>query len=190
MLALLGGEAEPARAVAEVVPRRAGALQIEPGQIVLGIGVAEIGRGIGEHLARPVRIGLHLRIGNALEVVAPERHEGVGDHAGLRRRRAVLGVLVGDAAEIVEGAQIVLGDAFAIGVHPAELPLRDRMAAFGGVLQRGQRVGRNGCRHRRRRNRLLQGRCGARLGRNHRDSRVGIDRRTVESEGRNRRSGP
>jgi hypothetical protein len=46
---------------------------------------------------------------------------------------------VGDAAEIFEGAQVVLDDAIAIGIHPAELPLRHGMAALGGVLQRVQR---------------------------------------------------
>ena len=51
-------------------------------------------------------------------------------------------MLVGDAAEIFERPQVVLGDAVAIGVHPAEFPLGDRVAAFGGVLQRVQRVGR------------------------------------------------
>src|SRR6266849_9294844 len=35
MLALLGGKAEPARAIAEIIPRRAGTPEIEPGQIVL-----------------------------------------------------------------------------------------------------------------------------------------------------------
>ena len=49
---------------------------------------------------------------------------------------------VGDAAEIFERAQIVLGDAVAIGIHPAELPLRDGMAAFGRILQRRQRAAR------------------------------------------------
>jgi len=34
MLALLGGKAEPARAIAEVIPRRADAPEIEPGQII------------------------------------------------------------------------------------------------------------------------------------------------------------
>src|SRR3979411_2381906 len=43
MLALLGGKTEPACAVAEIIPRRADALEIEPGQIVLRIGVAETG---------------------------------------------------------------------------------------------------------------------------------------------------
>src|SRR6266481_7859859 len=43
MLALLGGKTEPACAIAEIIPRRADALEIEPGQIVLRIGVAEIG---------------------------------------------------------------------------------------------------------------------------------------------------
>ena len=44
-------------------------------------------------------------------------------------------MLVGDAAEIFKRPQIVLGDAIAVGIHPAELPLRHRMAALGGVLQ-------------------------------------------------------
>src|SRR5258707_10336006 len=43
MLALLGGKAEPARPIAEVVPRRADAPEIEPSQIILRIGIAEIG---------------------------------------------------------------------------------------------------------------------------------------------------
>jgi hypothetical protein len=64
---------------------------------------------------------------------------------------------VGDAAEIFEGAQIVLDDAIAIGIHPAELPLRHGMATLGCVLQRGQR-GRGNRRCRRgRRWSLLQG---------------------------------
>ena len=54
-------------------------------------------------------------------------------------------MLVGNPAEIFEGAQIVLGDTLALGIHPAELPLCDGMTAFGGVLQRSQRVGRGGC---------------------------------------------
>src|SRR5882724_11050157 len=69
MLALLGGKAKPARPIAEVVPRRADAPEIEPGQIILRIGIAEIRCGVREHLSCPVRIRLDLRVGNAAEVV-------------------------------------------------------------------------------------------------------------------------
>jgi hypothetical protein len=43
-------------------------------------------------------------------------------------------MLVGDAAEIFEGAQIVLGDAVAVGIHPPELPLRHGVTALGGIF--------------------------------------------------------
>src|SRR6266403_3754761 len=52
MLSLLGGKAEPACAITEVIPRRAGAPEIKPGQIVLRVGIAEIRRGVREHLPR------------------------------------------------------------------------------------------------------------------------------------------
>src|SRR5207244_4391033 len=48
----------------------------------------------------------------------------------LRRRWAVFGMGVGDTAEIFEGADVVLGDAVTVGVHLAQFPLRDGMAAF------------------------------------------------------------
>src|SRR3984885_6309048 len=83
MLALLGGQTKPARAIAEVIARGAGALQIKPGQIVLRIGVAEIRGRVGEHFPRPLRIGLDLRIGNTVEVITPERDKGLGDDRGL-----------------------------------------------------------------------------------------------------------
>ena len=120
-------------------------MEIEPGQIVLGVRIAEIGRRVGEHLPRPLRIGLDLRIGNAVKIIPPQRDKGVGHDRGLRRRRAVLGMGIGNAAEILEGANVVLGDAVAIRVHPPQFPLRDGMTAFGGILQRSQRgIGRRG----------------------------------------------
>src|SRR5260370_41679279 len=108
MLALLGGKAEPARAIAEIIPRRADAPEIEPGQIILRVGITEIRRRVGEHLPRALWIGLDLRVGNAVEVVPPQRDKGVGDDRRLRRRRAVFLVGIGDAAEILKGAKIVL----------------------------------------------------------------------------------
>ena len=65
-----------------------------------------------------------------------ERDEGVGDEARLRRVRIVVGMAVGDAAEIFERLEVVLLDAVAFGVHAAELPLRQRVAVFGGVFER------------------------------------------------------
>ncbi len=195
MLALLGGQTKPARAVAEIVPRGVRRLQVKPRQIVLRVGVAEIGRGIGEHLPGAIGIGLDLGVRDAVEVVAPQRHEGIGDDRRLRRRRAVLGMRVGDAAEIFEGAQIVLDDAIAIGIHPAELPLRDGMATLGGVLQRSQRGRGNRSRGRRCGRDLLQG-----LGRDglrggglvpHGQRGVRLHRRAIKCESRSRhRRGP
>ena len=153
MLALLGGKAEPARAIAEIIPRRAGAPEIEPGQIVLRVGIAEIGRGVREHLPRPLRIGLDLRIGNAVEIIPPQRDKGVGNDRRLRRRRAIFRVGIGDTAEILERPKIISSDAIAVCIHPPQFPLGDGVTAFGGVLQRGQRRVRRG-----RRDHLLQGR--------------------------------
>src|SRR5258708_4107650 len=98
--------AEQARTIAGSFPRGAdGAPQIEPGQIVLRVGIAEIRRGVGEHLPRPIRVGLDLRVRNAVEIVPPQRHKGVGDDRRLRRRRAVFRMRIGNAAEILEGAK-------------------------------------------------------------------------------------
>jgi hypothetical protein len=70
-----------------------------------------------------------------------ERDERVGDEARLRRVRVVLGMAVGDAAEIFERLEIVLGHAVAFGVHAPEFPLRQRVALFGGVFERVDGLG-------------------------------------------------
>src|SRR3990172_32790 len=87
--------------------------------------------------------------------LAPASAPRISDRAAHRRRRdtsardctarrggggVILGMLVGDAAEIIERAKIVAVDAIAIGIHPAEPPLCNRMPALGGVLQGRQRV--------------------------------------------------
>ena len=64
-----------------------------------------------------------------------ELHEGIRDEARLRQIRIVLGMGVGDAAEIIERAQIAARHAVARRIHAAELPLRHRVALLGGVLQ-------------------------------------------------------
>ena len=69
-----------------------------------------------------------------------ELHEGIGDEARLRQMRRIFGMRAGDPAEILEGAQFVARHAIAGGIHAAELPLRQRVALIGGILQRGQRL--------------------------------------------------
>jgi hypothetical protein len=60
--------------------------------------------------------------------------------ARLRRIRIVIGVAAGDAAEIFERLEIVLRDTLASGVHPAELPLCQRVTHFGSVFERVHRL--------------------------------------------------
>jgi len=78
MLALLSSKPEPARAIAGI-PGRANDVEIQPGQIVLRVGIAEIRRGIGEHLPRPFRIGRglggHEPPEPLLRDVVPARHQ-------------------------------------------------------------------------------------------------------------------
>ena len=71
----------------------------------------------------------------------PECDESVGDETGLPGVRIVVGVVVGDAAEIFEGLEIILRHAVALGVHAPELPLRDRVAFLSRVLKRVNGLG-------------------------------------------------
>ena len=68
----------------------------------------------------------------------PKRNKGIGDEPRLRRAGRLVGMAVGDLAEIVEGAQIIARHAIAIGIHAAEFPLRDRLPLVSGILQRRQ----------------------------------------------------
>jgi hypothetical protein len=49
-------------------------------------------------------------------------------------------VLIGDLGEVAEGLDRVLGHAFAIFVHGAELPHGHGLAGVGGILQSGQQI--------------------------------------------------
>ena len=69
-----------------------------------------------------------------VEIVVAKRHKGVGDDTRLRAARRLLGMAVGDLAEIVERPQVVLRHAVAVGVHAAELPLRQRLALLGRIF--------------------------------------------------------
>src|SRR5215217_5071639 len=89
ILALVGGQPEPLYCLPRVL-RATLALEKEPSQVVLGVRIAEIGRGVGKHLARAVWIGLHRGLRNPLEVDLTERHEGISDKTGLRRSRRIV----------------------------------------------------------------------------------------------------
>src|SRR5262249_58982823 len=85
-------------------------------------------------------IGLDVAIWNSLKIIVSERNEGVGDEARLRGVRIVIGVTVGDAAEIVERLEIVLRHAIAFRIHAAEFPLRERMTVFRSIFKRVDRL--------------------------------------------------
>src|SRR6516164_8985856 len=108
------------------IARRAG--EIKPPKFVLRIGVTEIGRRIAEHVAGARAIGRDFRIRYASQIVMTEGDEGIGDEPRSRRAGRLIGMAVGDLAEIIERADVIAWDAIAVGVHTAELPLRHRLA--------------------------------------------------------------
>src|SRR5215467_10765564 len=136
-LALGRGQLEPARCLMRVAWCRG---EVETTEFVLRVGVAEIGRGVAEHVAGAGAVRRDLRIRYAGQIIMPERDEGVGDEAGLRRARCFVWMAVGDLAEIAERAQVIARYAIAIGIHPAKLPLRHRLSLLGSILQRRERV--------------------------------------------------
>jgi hypothetical protein len=111
-------------------------LEVEPAELVLRAGVAEIGGRVGEQLARPRDVRLDRAVLDSVEVVLAELDESARHERRLRRVRRVLGMGVRHLREQLERLEVVLGDAVAVLVHAAELPLRDRMAAPGGVAER------------------------------------------------------
>ena len=58
----------------------------------------------------------------------------------MRKMRRFLGMSVGDPAEILKRTQFIARNAVARGIHPAELPLRQRISVIGRILQRRQRL--------------------------------------------------
>jgi hypothetical protein len=91
---------------------------------------------LAEHIARTSAIGGDFRIRNAGQVIMPKRDEGIGDELSLRRARRLVGMAVGDPAEVVEGPQIIARHAIAIGIPAVELLLRHQLSLIGGILQR------------------------------------------------------
>ena len=114
--------------------------EIEPRQMELSVGIAEDRTRHRRTFRARDRSGLigtsECRRDN--NVRARQRHWRRSAPADVLA--LVVAVAVGDAAEIFERAQIVLRHAVALGVHAAELPLRQRVALLGGVLKRGHRL--------------------------------------------------
>src|SRR5262249_13086432 len=114
--------------------------EIKPPQLVLRVGIAEIGRCIAEHVAGAGEIGRDLRVWYAGQIVMTKCNEGISDEPRLRATGCFIRIAVGDLAEIIERAQIVAWHAIAVGVHPVKLPLRHWLTLLGSVLQRGERA--------------------------------------------------
>src|SRR6516225_9573681 len=125
-LALGRGQLEPARCLMRVAWCRG---EVETTEFVLRVGVAEIGRGVAEHVAGAGAVRRDLRIRYAGQIIMPERDEGVGDEAGLRRARCFVWMAVGDLAEIAERAQVIARYASATGC-PCSAAYCNAVSAF------------------------------------------------------------
>ena len=139
-MALLGGELHPARRLARIA-LRAGAVQIEPREIVLAVRVAEIGGGIVEHIEGAVGIRLHIGALDAVEEITAERDEGAGDDARIRGAGDLVGILIRDLREILESLEIIDRNAVATGIDAAKLELCGEMPARGGEFERAHCAG-------------------------------------------------
>ncbi len=145
VVALVGGERQPTGG-SHVVGREArGAVHIHAREIVLRVGIAEIRRRVLEHLQRPLRIGLDFAVRNAVEAIDADRDEGVRDRRDVGSVGIVFVVAFDETLEIIVSLDVVARHAVAARIHSAEFPLRERLAAVGGVgqrLDRGLRVAR------------------------------------------------
>ena len=70
----------------------------------------------------------------------PQRHEGIGHNMRLCSARHLVRMGIDDLTEIVEGAQVVMGNAIACRIHAADLPLRGQVPLIGRVLESGKRL--------------------------------------------------
>ena len=149
------------------------------------VGVAEIQGRVLEHLQRPLRIGLDAGLGQTVEAVHADGHEGVGHDGQIAAVAVVLVVVVHDLREVSVGLVVVLRDAVAGRVHASELPARERVAVGGGIfegLDGGLEVARAVAVH------PLAKRLGRGLEEGQRSGGLGVLRRPVGAvEGRDRR---
>ena len=116
------------------------AVEIETGERILGVGIAEIARRVAEEMGRATGSSGTSAGRNAVDVIFAERDEGLGDIFRHRAHGRDVGALVGDLPVIVEGLAVVLAHAIARGIDAGELELGAEHAVLGGVFERGQRV--------------------------------------------------
>ena len=131
---LFGRQIEPARRLANV-PVDAVSVEVEASEIELPGRVAEIGSRIAEQLGRALRIGADVAVLDAVEKVGAKRHEGARHDRSPRGFGYFVGVLVGDAAKILERLEVVSRNAVALGVHPPKLPECQRVTLIGRVFE-------------------------------------------------------
>src|SRR5581483_3148027 len=134
VMALVRRERQPARALTRII-ELALARKIKPREPILRVGIAEIGGGVGIHIARALDIGLHVGIRDAALIVGADRDESVGNETRLRTVRRDVGVVGSELREIVKRLEVVLLHAVALGIHAAELPGGERVAVVGGVTE-------------------------------------------------------
>jgi hypothetical protein len=139
-VALVGGEHEPRNRPLRIAtdPR---AFDVEHRELVLRLGIAEVRRCVIKHPPCPFRARGDRRIGDAGQVILPQRYERVGDIARAWYRRIIVGVAVGEFAEILKRPVGVGRHAVPRRIHATELPQREAVPVLGGVLQRTDRAG-------------------------------------------------
>ncbi len=134
-VSLLRGKVRPLRGLHEIALAAFAGIG-HPREVELRVGVPEDRGRVVEKLARPRLVGLDPATRYALPVVRPEADDGVR-HVGRRLHSdLVVGGIGHDIGEKLEGLQVVAGDAVALGVHVAELPLRAGHALAGRKAQR------------------------------------------------------
>src|SRR5579885_2962245 len=101
VMALVRRERQPTRALTRII-ELALARKIKPREPILRVGIAEIGGGVGIHIARALDIGLHVGIRDAALIVGADRDESVGNETRLRTVRRDVGVVGSELREIVK----------------------------------------------------------------------------------------
>ena len=134
---LVGCREQPAHRLLRILAN-ALAVEIHAAEMVLGVGIAKIGRRIIKHFVGVDGIGLDVG-GDAHEIVPTELHKGVRDEERSCGTRLFIGMGIGKAAEILERALIVPLHSVAFGIHAAKFPGRPNIALASQLLERFQR---------------------------------------------------
>ena len=101
---------------------------------ILGVCIAEIGRGELEHLEGALRIGTYFAVGYSIQIIGPYCVKGARHDREVAPVRVVLVVIADNLREIVICLDIVTRNAVPIGIYFGELPLRQQFASGGGIL--------------------------------------------------------